>query len=99
MGYESARHNLFCIGSQTCAVSPSLMKQFSSIGPPATPDLVAALNIENLLFRKGVPIALGKIGPAAKNEVLHLLALADAPLIGFHAKEALAGLAGSGFQP
>ncbi len=67
---------------------------FGPAAATAAPELIEALNSESRLVRKGAVIALGKIGPAAKGAIPHLKPLAEVPLIGFHAKEALRRIGG-----
>ena len=52
--------------------------------------LIAALGSEDRLVRKEAVIALGKIGPAAKAAIAPLASLTDEPIVGYHARTALA---------
>ena len=62
---------------------------FGPAAANAVPQLIELLGSENKLVRKEVIITLGKIGPAADAAIPALKAIADKPLIGFHATEAL----------
>ena len=68
---------------------------FGPAAAPAIPDLIEALSNKRNTVRKEAIIALGKIGPGAKAAIPALAAIADKPLIGFHAKHALELINGS----
>ena len=67
---------------------------FGPAAAPAVPDLIEALGNEHKGVRREAIIALGKIGPDAKAAVAALTAIADKPLIGFHARAALEKITG-----
>lgn len=66
---------------------------FGSAAAPAVPALMDLLSAENKLIRKKAIIALGKIGPAAAPAIPLLEPISAEPLIGYHAREALARIA------
>lgn len=67
---------------------------FGPAAAGALDPLVRELENEDKLTRKEAIIALGKIGPAADGAVEPLARLVDLPILGYHAKHALARILG-----
>ncbi|MEO0683454.1 MAG: HEAT repeat domain-containing protein [Pseudomonadota bacterium] len=68
---------------------------FGPAAAPATGALSAALGAEDRRVSREAAVTLGKIGPAAAGAVPQLEAMADRPIIGFRAREALALIQGA----
>ncbi len=68
---------------------------FGPAAAAAVRGLVEALGSEHKVVRKEAAITLGKIGPDAKAAVPALAEIADEPIVGFHAKEALREIDGN----
>lgn len=67
---------------------------FGPAAAAAVPDLIEALDNGQSTVRKEAIMALGKIGPDAKSAVPALKAIADKPLIGIRARDALESISG-----
>ena len=66
---------------------------FGPAAAAAVPDLIGALTSDHRQVRREAAITLGKIGPAAAAATPALTARLAEPIVGFHAKAALAAIA------
>lgn len=85
------------LGTQRSGDMRATIRMIGWFGPAAADavrPLVGALAIDDTLVRKEAIIALGKIGPAADAAVEPLARFVDRPILGYHARRAIARILG-----